>query len=466
MRRHSRQRLALTASMAVFLAAGGYELGRARAASAPLVTPSPPPAGTRGPRDSFAPAVASAAPAVVHVKVTSVMPSALRGWGAPDAVRQGSGSGFIIAADGLVLTNNHVVANAREITVTLKDGRELPAQVRGRDPKTDLAVLKIDAPEPFPVATLGDSDALNVGDWVIAIGNPFGLDNSVTAGIVSAKGRTIGAGPYDEFIQTDAPINPGNSGGPLLDEQGAVVGINTAIFSQSGGSIGIGFAVPINLAKSLVPQLQKDGHVTRGWLGVTLQKLTPDLAETMKVEPGRGALVSAVTPDSPAARAGVAPGDVIVRYDGTAVDEHATLPTLVAATPVGKTVSVDALRDGVRRTFSITVDKLAEEPVAEGEGETPARVRWGLGLQDLTPSDRRQLGLAGDRGVGVANVAPGSPADTAGVEPGDVLLEVNRHAVASADAVRREVGKTPGGQALLLLLRGQDGSNRFVALRS
>ncbi|MGH7342350.1 MAG: S1C family serine protease, partial [Candidatus Rokuibacteriota bacterium] len=326
--------------------------------------------------------MASAAPAVVHVKVTSVMPSAFRG--APDAVRQGSGSGFIIEADGLVLTNNHVVANAREITVTLKDGRELPARVRGRDPKTDLAVLRVDAPEPLPTATLGDSDALSVGDWVIAIGNPFGLDNSVTAGIVSAKGRAIGAGPYDEFIQTDAPINPGNSGGPLLDEQGAVVGINTAIFSRSGGSIGIGFAVPINLAKSLVPQMRSDGHVTRGWLGVTLQKLTPDLAETMKVEPGRGALVSAVTPESPAARAGVAPGDVIVRYDGTAVDEHATLPALVAATPVGKTVEVEALRDGKRRTLSITVEKLADESVAEAEDETPARVRWGLGLQDLT----------------------------------------------------------------------------------
>jgi len=365
-----------------------------------------------------------------------------------------------------VLTNNHVVDNAREITVTLKDGRELSARVQGRDPKTDLAVLKIDAREPLPVATLGDSDALSVGDWVIAIGNPFGLDNSVTAGIVSAKGRAIGAGPYDEFIQTDAPINPGNSGGPLLDEQGAVVGINTAIFSQSGGSIGIGFAVPINLAKRLVPQMQKDGHVTRGWLGVTLQKLTPDLAETMKVAPVRGALVSAVTPESPAARAGVVPGDVIVRYDGTTLDEHAQLPMLVAATPVGKTVQVDALRDGARRTFSITIGKLADEPVPEADGETPARVRWGLGLQDLTPSERRQLGLDGDRGVGVANVTPGSPADTAGLEPGDVILEVNRHPVASTDALRREAGKTPTGQPLLLLLRDQNGSNRFVALRA
>jgi serine protease Do len=466
MRGHSSQRLALTAVAAALVAFSGYELGRARAASDPEPgAPTPPPAAARGPRDSFAPAVASAAPAVVHVKVTSLARSAFPGAGGPGAVRQGAGSGFIIGADGLILTNNHVVDDAREITVTLKDGRELPARVTGRDPKTDLAVIKVEGDGPFPVATLGDSDALSIGDWVIAIGNPFGLDNTVTAGIVSAKGRAIGAGPYDEFIQTDAPINPGNSGGPLLDESGAVVGINTAIFSRGGGSIGIGFAVPINMAKRLVPQLQKDGHVTRGWLGVTLQKLTPDLAETMKVEAGRGALVSAVTADGPAAHAGVAPGDVIVRYDGTAIDGHASLPSLVAATPVGKTVEVEALRDGATRTFAITIARL-DEPVAAVESETPSRVRWGLGLQDLTPDDRKRLGLERDAGVGVADVAPGSPADAAGVQAGDVVLAVNRHAVASSDAVRREVGKAPSGQPLLLLLRGQDGSNRFVALRA
>ena len=457
--------MALTATVATLFAFSGYELGRAKSEPDLEQSDAPPAVVARAPRDSFAPAVSSAAPAVVHVKVTSVMPSVF-GQGGPGARREGSGSGFIIESDGLVLTNNHVVENARAITVTLKDGRELPAKVRGRDPKTDLAVLQIEGAGPFPVATLGDSDVISVGDWVIAIGNPFGLDNSVTAGIVSAKGRAIGAGPYDEFIQTDAPINPGNSGGPLLDENGAVVGINTAIFSRNGGSIGIGFAVPINMAKRLVPQLQEDGHVTRGWLGVTLQKLTPDLAETMKVEPGRGALVSAVTPDGPAARAGVAPGDVIVRWDGTAVDDTAALPALVAGTPVGKTVEVEALHDGAPRTFSITVEKLAEEPVAEAESEAPARVRWGLGLRDLTPQDRRQLGLATDSGVGIADVAPGSPAESAGVEPGDVVLEVNRHTVASSDAVRSEVGKTPTGQPLLLLLRGEDGNSRFVALRA
>ena len=460
MRIRRRQRLALAAIMAFFMGLSGYELGRA-SQSDPSPRAAPPVART--PRDSFAPAVATASPAVVHVKVTSVMPSAMRGFGGPDAVRQGTGSGFIIQADGIVLTNNHVVENAREITVTLSDGRQLPAQVRGRDPKTDLAVLSVDAPEPLPTVQLGDSDALSVGDWVIAIGNPFGLANTVTAGIVSAKGRAIGAGPYDEFIQTDAPINPGNSGGPLLDDHGAVVGINTAIFSQSGGSIGIGFAVPINLAKNLVPQLEKDGHVTRGWLGVTLQKLTPELAESLKVDAGRGALVSAVSPDGPAARAGVAAGDVIVRWDGTVVDEHASLPMLVAATPVGKTIQMEALRDGARRTFSITVDKMAEEPVADAQDAAPARARWGMGLQELSPLDRKQLGLDDKRGVGVADVTPGSPADTAGLEPGDVILEVNRHPVSSLDAVRKEAGKSA---TLLLLIRGQDGTNRFVALRA
>jgi serine protease Do len=447
--------------MAFFMGLSGFELGRvsppaSRAHAAPPAAPSS--------RDSFAPAVASASPAVVHVKVTSVMPSAMPGWGRPDAVRQGTGSGFIIQADGIVLTNNHVVANAREITVTLSDGRQLQAEVRGRDPKTDLAVLAVDAPEPLPVATLGDSDAVSVGDWVIAIGNPFGLENTVTAGIVSAKGRAIGAGPYDEFIQTDAPINPGNSGGPLLDDHGAVVGINTAIFSQSGGSIGIGFAVPINLAKRLVPQMEKDGHVTRGWLGVTLQKLTPPLAETLKVEPGRGALVSAVTPQGPAARAGVAPGDVIVRWDGTTVDEHASLPALVAATPVGRTVEMEALRDGAKQTFSITVDKMAEEPVADAdEAATSSRARFGMGLQELSPGDRKQLGLDDERGVGITNVAPGSPADRAGLEPGDVILEVNRHPVSTVESVREEAGKTT---TLLLLVRDQGGTTRFVALRA
>src|SRR5262245_39119381 len=297
-------------ALAVSLIGGGFALGRAThvtmslAADEPAHVPAPTPpaatcAGGQTPR-SFAPLAAEASPAVVHVKVTSVVKAAGDGtpFGVPpglfgdddDAPRgfrlpaphrgggltqRGAGSGFVIRQDGVILTNNHVVENAKQITVTLNDGRDFEAKVMGRDPKTDLAVLKIDGATNLPTAKLGDSEALSVGDWVVAIGNPFGLSNTVTAGIVSAKGRTIGEGPYDDFIQTDAPINPGNSGGPLYNENGEVVGINTAIFSQSGGSVGIGFAIPINLAKQLVPQLEEKGHVTRAWLGVSIQKVTP-----------------------------------------------------------------------------------------------------------------------------------------------------------------------------------------------
>ncbi|MBI3785855.1 MAG: Do family serine endopeptidase [Deltaproteobacteria bacterium] len=302
---------------------------------------------------SFADLVDRVAPAVVHIKVVSVVKAAspmdgapelfgrggpfgedspFRGmpFGQPPGGRQrGQGSGFIIRKDGIILTNNHVVDNAKEITVTLSDSREYSAHLVGRDPKTDLAVLKIDGKGDLPVVPLGNSEALHVGDWVVAIGNPFGLSNTVTAGIVSAKGRAIG-GPYDNFIQTDASINPGNSGGPLFDEQGNVVGINSAIYSQSGGNIGIGFAIPINMAKELVPQLEATGHITRGWLGVAIQKVTPDLADSLGVDAGHGALVAQVNSGGPAEKAGLKAGDVITKWDGKSVDSQHDLPMLVA----------------------------------------------------------------------------------------------------------------------------------------
>src|SRR6266536_112721 len=260
------------------------------------------------------------------------------------------GSGFIINADGHIVTNNHVVDGATEIKVKLSDGRELPAKVVGRDPKTDLALLKVEA-KGLPVVALGDSTQLQVGEPVMAIGNPFGLEQTVTTGIVSATGRVIGEGPYDDVIQTDAAINPGNSGGPLINARGQAIGINTAIFSQNGGSVGVGFAIPVNLAKAVLPQLAATGHVERGWLGVTIQRLTPDLAKSFNLPEAHGALVTDVTSDSPAAKAGLKSGDVIVEYNGRKVGRSEELPRAVADTPIGHQVPITVIRDGKRVTL-------------------------------------------------------------------------------------------------------------------
>jgi serine protease Do len=377
--------------------------------------------------------------------------------------RQGSGSGFIIRDDGLILTNNHVVENAKKITVTLSDKQEYSAKVLGRDSKTDLAVLKIEATGHLPAARLGNSDALRVGDWVMAIGNPFGLSNTVTAGIVSAKGRTIGAGPYDDFIQTDASINPGNSGGPLFNEQGEVVGINTAIFSQSGGNIGIGFATPINLVKTLVPELETKGQVTRGWLGVSIQKITPELAQSLGLEVARGALVADVTSGSPAAHAGIERGDVIVAYSGKSIEDASALPTLVASTAVGKTIPVDVIRNGKRKTLEVAVSRLVDQTVALDESATQ-KGKWGLALRDLRPEERERVGLEEQAGVLVAGVQPNSPAADAGVQVGDVILEVNRHPVTSVEELKRKFDKELDDKPLLLLLHRADEGNRFATL--
>ncbi len=488
----STQRL-LAGALAAGLGAGGFAAGRLvpadpAHATPPAVKTSDAGAGTRGAGHglpSFADVVAAAAPAVVHVRTVAIVDTAggafgglPEGFGDDDGpfrhfhrpgprggqpVR-GAGSGFVIRPDGIILTNNHVVERAKEITVALSDGRELPAKVLGRDPKTDLAVLKVESADALPVVPLGDSDALAVGEWVVAIGNPFGLDNTVTAGIVSAKGRAIGHGPYDHFIQTDASINPGNSGGPLFDEEGKVVGINTAIFSRGGGNIGIGFAIPVNLAKELVPQLEKDGHVTRGWLGVSLQKLTPELAESMGVAVGDGTLVASVSPGSPAATAGLAAGDVIQRWNGTRVTEPGQLATLVAGTAVGKTVTLDIRRDGASRQLEVTVARLADDDVADAGDPATNRGRWGLALRDLTPEERKERQLEAGEGVLVTGVAPDSPAAEAGINPGDVVLQVNRTRVSSLTALRTEVDKVAEGKPLLLLVRPAEGGDRFAAL--
>jgi serine protease Do len=279
--------------------------------------------------------------------------------------QQGLGSGFIIDRNGTILTNYHVVDGAEKIVVTLSDGKSFDAKVLGKDQKTDVAVIQISGQQDLPVATLGDSDRLEVGEWVMAIGNPFGLDHTVTTGIVSAKGRHIGAGPYDDFIQTDASINPGNSGGPLINMRGEVIGINSAIFSESGGNIGIGFAIPTNLVKELLPQLRDKGKVVRGYLGTAIQKLTPEIADALELSQTEGALVTETTDGGPANRAGMKPGDVIVEFDGKAIKDTTDLPLQVARTAPGKTVAVKILRESKEVMLSLTVGEMNESEVAD-----------------------------------------------------------------------------------------------------
>jgi serine protease Do len=373
---------------------------------------------------------------------------------------QGSGSGVIISADGHLLTNNHVVEGAREVAVTLADQHVYQARVIGRDAKTDLAVLKIDAKQPLPVASMGSSADLKVGEWVVAIGNPFGLSHSVTAGIVSAKGRVIGAGPYDDFIQTDAPINPGNSGGPLFNMQGEMVGINTAIVAAGQG---IGFAIPIDLAKPLIPQLVSTGEVTRGYLGVSVQSITPELARALKLDERQGALVADVVPGGPAAKAGIRQRDVIIDFNDQSVKNSHDLPALVAKTPVGEQVTLTLRRDGKTQEVPVTVGKLPSEKVVREESSQTGQSQWGLQLQDVTPQMARPRGLADASGAMVVGVQPGSPAERAGLQHGDLIKEVNRQPVQSVQDVRDAIAKAETQDSLVLLVQRGPGS-LFVAM--
>ena len=373
------------------------------------------------------------------------------------------GSGFVIDPAGYILTNNHVVENAEEIIVKLPTGKEFKAKVVGRDSKTDIALIEIHGASDLVPVVLGDSDDLKVGQWVVAIGNPFGLENTVTAGIVSAMGRHINQGPYDNFIQTDAAINPGNSGGPLLNTRGDVVGINTAIFSRGGGNIGIGFAIPISLAKEIVPQLKTKGHVTRGWLGVMIQKVTPDIAESLGLSEPKGALVADVVKDGPAAVAGIKQGDVIVEYDGKPVSDSAELPLLVARTPVGKTVKLKAIRGKGTESFNIKIEELKEEETAERGTGTAEDL--GITVQTLTPDLAENLGVDRSlKGVVVTQVEPGGPAADAGLRRGDVILEVNRQPVKDADAYKKALKAGGKGKSVLFLVRRGD-NTIFLALK-
>jgi serine protease Do len=372
------------------------------------------------------------------------------------------GSGFIIDGDGTILTNNHVVENAQKIVVSLSDDQQdYDAKIVGRDPKTDIAIIKIETKTKLTPATFGDSDRLEVGEWVVAIGNPFGLDSTVTSGIVSAKGRHIGQGPYDNFIQTDASINPGNSGGPLINLRGEVVGINTAIFSRSGTNIGIGFAIPVNLVKELLPQLRGKGKVTRGYLGVLIQKVTPDIAESLGMERARGALVANVSKDGPADKAGVKVGDVIVEFDGKEIKDSGELPIIVARTPVDKKVNIKVLREKKDLTLGVSVGELKEEEVV---ASVPEKGELGMTVQRLTPQIAESLGLDKVEGVVVTAVEPGSAADEAGIRRGDVILEIDRKPVRSVDEYKKSLAGIRKGKGVLFLVRRGD-STLFLALK-
>lgn len=381
----------------------------------------------------------------------------------PDFRQQGLGSGFIIESDGTILTNNHVIENAQKIIVRLpNDDRQFAGKVIGSDERTDLAVIKIDVKGNLPVAPLGDSDRLKVGEWIAAMGSPFGLQNTITAGIVSAKGRHIGAGPYDDFIQTDASINPGNSGGPLINVKGEVVGINTAIFSRTGGNIGIGFAIPINLAKELLPELKTKGKVTRGWLGVSIQRVTPDIAEFLGMQEARGALVAEVAPGSPGERAGIRVGDIVVDYAGKTIKDSSDLPLLVARTHVGARVKLTVVRDKKEIPLTVTIAELKDETVAV---PAPAREKdFGLTVQNLTPEIARTLGLKRAQGVVITAVERGSPGDDAGLRHGDVVLEIDRKAIRNLSEYRQAIaGLRRGELSLFLVQRGEIAT--FVTLR-
>ena len=384
------------------------------------------------------------------------------------------GSGFVVDPKGIIITNNHVIEEADEITINFADGSKLPAELIGRDPKTDLAVLKVETKKRLPFVPLGDSEKARVGDWVIAIGNPFGLGGSLSAGIISAINRDINAGPYDSFIQTDAAINRGNSGGPLFNMKGEVIGVNSAIISPSGGSVGIGFSIPSNLATSVIAQLRQYGETRRGWLGVRIQAVTDELAESLSLGEARGALVSEVSPDGPADKGGVKVGDVIVTFDGKEVPTMRDLPRIVAETKIDKPVSVEVVRRGKSKKLSVVTGRLDEPDLAKAtqNNDAPKKngngeyMHSGLTLQNINSQSRRDFEL-GDKASGalVVDVDRSSAAFEAGIRAGDVIAEIDQQAVGSAktavEALQR--AKQNGRKSVLIFVQSR-GTVRFIAL--
>jgi serine protease Do len=477
-------------ALALLIAIGIWSPGAWLADTAPRATPGDPAAVATAIDlgNAFASVAEEAQPAVVTITSERVVATAFapevqapRGFfddffrrfqpnPSPREYRQrGLGSGFIISSDGIVLTCNHVVQDAQEVKVILPDESEFEAEVVGTDPKTDVAVLRVKADRPLPSLRLGDSDAMRVGEWVLAMGNPFseGLRGSVTAGIVSAKGRSrMGLTDYEDFLQTDAAINPGNSGGPLVNLKGEVVGINSAIAGRSGGSQGVGFAIPINLAKRVEESILSDGRVVRGWLGIYLGELTPELRDAFKIGGDSGVLVQQVMPDSPAEKAGFKDGDVILELNGRPVQDMRDLRFRIAEMRPGTEVALTFLRDGERRSATAVLEELPSEnePVAQGESQSTLD-KLGFAVSDLNAEWRGELQLNEDAaGVVVTDVQRASPAADEGLQPGDVIIEVGREPIRSAAGFLRAVREVPVGEVVLLTVV-TDTTRRFVAIR-
>ena len=444
--------------------------------------------------DSFADQVERLSPAVVNISTTTIVNDGQRmempqfppgspfeeffkNFGDNNRKRraQSLGSGFIIDDKGIVVTNYHVIENAEEIRVILADETSFTAKVLGQDKKTDIAVLKIEPGDTELVSVkFGDSDALRVGDWVLAIGNPFGLGGTVTAGIVSARGRDIGNGPYDDFIQTDASINRGNSGGPLFNVEGEVIGINTAIFSQSGGSVGIGFAISSNLASRVAEQLSEFGKTRRGWLGVFIQEVTSDIAESLGLDEATGALVSTVNENSPAFVAGVEPGDVILTFDGKAIERMRDLPRIVAETDIGSKVEVELFRQGKKMTVMVELGELekaelvglVDSDAGSASGDKQSFGSLGFSVQDLDAKLAEELEIDAElTGVVVVEVVPGSPAADKGLAPGDIIRRYGQRRVEDALGLAKDIKVAEnGGKSGILILVERDGRERFVQI--
>jgi serine protease Do len=487
-RRHGLRLGVAAVAIAALFAASGLMTSAATIVPSPPVTP---PASAPAP-DSFADLIAAVKPAVVNISTkTGVTHARMEGPGplpfgpgspfeeffrqfgqpAPGGEHrtvQGSGSGFIVAADGYVVTNNHVVDGAEEITVTLDDGSTHPAELRGVDPKTDIALLKIQTDSPLPWVEFGDSDGTRVGDWVVAIGNPFGLGGTATTGIVSARARDIQAGPFDDFLQIDAPINRGNSGGPLFDTGGKVIGINTAIYSPNGGSVGIGFAIPASLAEGIVQQLKADGHVERGWLGVSIQGMDREIAESLGLDEAKGALVADVVTGSPAEKAGVRAGDVITGFDGEEISKPKDLTRLAARAEPGTRHEMAVWREGKTVELDLKVgSSTRDSPEASSTPRVASKGQLGLSLAPLTAEMRQRHGLTDDiEGALVAQVVPGSPAARKGLRAGDVIAMVGQKPVTGPDDVVRgveEARKAERSSVLLKVVRGTQ--SRYLALK-